>query len=83
MRLLDCEGQRDYFVDIVHSDTGHHRWDGRPWKFSHTTFEPDRPAPLFGEHTLEIVNNLNKYEDSEIEELLSSRVIQDDLSPPD
>ena len=74
---------RDYFVDIVHSDTGHHRWDGRPWKFSYTTFEPDRPAPLFGEHTLEIVNKLNRYEDSEIEELLSSRVIQDDLAPPD
>jgi len=46
---------RGYFVDVVHPEVGHHRWDGYPWRFSATPGRIRRAAPLFGEHNDEIL----------------------------
>ncbi len=72
---------RDYFVDIVHPDVGHYRWDGFPWKFSETRAQIRRPAPLFGEHTIEICEEIAGLSQDEIEQLKQSGVVQDKLEP--
>ena len=50
--------ERGYFVDIVHPDTGHHRWDGFPWRLSRTPASVRRHSPLFAEHTDEVLGEL-------------------------
>ena len=50
--------ERGYFVDIVHPDTGHQRWDGFPWRLSRTPARVRRPSPLFAEHNDEILGEL-------------------------
>ncbi len=50
--------ERGYFVDVVHPDTGYHRWDGFPWRLSRTPARIRRPAPLFAEHNDEILSEL-------------------------
>jgi len=70
---------RDYFVDIVHPDVGHYRWDGFPWKFSVTKPQIRRPAPLFGEHTVEICEEIAGLSQDEIKQLKQSGVVQDEL----
>ena len=71
--------ERDYFVDIVHPDVGHFRWDGFPWKFSSTKPQIQRPAPLFGEHTVEISRDIAGLSQDEIDHLKRAGVIQDRL----
>jgi crotonobetainyl-CoA:carnitine CoA-transferase CaiB-like acyl-CoA transferase len=71
--------ERDYFVDIVHPDVGHFRWDGFPWKFSLTKPHIRRPAPLFGEHTVEVSREIAGLSHDEINSLKASGVIQDRL----
>ncbi len=50
--------ERGYFVDIVHPDVGHQRWEGFPWRLSRTPARVRRPAPLFAQHTDEILGEL-------------------------
>lgn len=47
---------RGYFVDVVHPEVGHHRWDGYPWRLSATPGRIRRAAPLFGEHNDEVLD---------------------------
>ncbi len=49
---------RGYFVDVVHPDVGHQRWEGFPWRLSRTPGRVRRPAPLFAEHNDEILGEL-------------------------
>ena len=49
---------RGYFVEVVHPEVGHHRWDGYPWKLSRTPGQVRRPAPLFAEHNDEVLQEL-------------------------
>jgi crotonobetainyl-CoA:carnitine CoA-transferase CaiB-like acyl-CoA transferase len=62
---------RGYFVDIVHPEVGHHRWDGYPWRFSRTPGRVRYPSPLFGEHNDEILEGilgLSSHETAELRE---------------
>ena len=69
--------ERGYFVDIVHPDTGHHRWDGFPWRLSRTPACVRRPAPLFAEHNDEILGELG-LSPEEIARLREDEVIGDE-----
>lgn len=69
--------ERGYFVDIVHPDTGHQRWDGFPWRFSRTPARVRRPAPLFAEHNDEILGELGLSLE-EIRRLRDDEVIADE-----
>ena len=69
--------ERGYFVDIVHPDTGHQRWDGFPWRLSRTPARVRRPSPLFAEHNDEILGELG-LSPEEIGHLRDEAVIADE-----
>ena len=69
--------ERGYFVDIVHPDTGHQRWDGFPWRLARTPARVRRPAPLFAEHNDEILAELG-LSPEEIARLRADEVIGDE-----
>lgn len=69
--------QRGYFVDVVHPEVGHHRWDGYPWKLSHTPGRVRLPAPRFAEHNDEVLRGVLGLSEEEIAKLRADGVIAD------
>ena len=69
---------RDYFVDVVHPEVGHHRWDGYPWKLSRTPGRVGRPAPIFGEHNDELLTEVLRLSKAEIAGLRDRGVVADE-----
>jgi len=61
-------------VDLVHPGAGAVKALGVPVKLSDTPGAVDRPAPLLGQHTAEILTELG-YSDAEQQELRAARVI--------
>ncbi len=68
---------RGYFVDVVHPEVGHHRWDGYPWKFSRTPGQVHFAAPLFGEHNDEILRGVLHLSPDEIAGLRAAGIVAD------
>ena len=64
---------RDMVVEVQHSQLGPVRTLGFPVKFSDTPASIDRGAPLLGEHTPEVLTELD-YTDEEIAELIRGGV---------
>jgi crotonobetainyl-CoA:carnitine CoA-transferase CaiB-like acyl-CoA transferase len=56
---------RGMVVDLVHPEAGATRALGSPLHFSATPTRIDRPAPLLGEHTREVLRECG-YSDAEI-----------------
>ena len=73
---------REYFVDIVHPEVGHHRWDGYPWRLSRTPGRVRRPAPLFGEHNDELLTEVLGFSEVEIAVLRDRAVVADEPRLP-
>ena len=48
---------RDYFSDVVHPDAGGYRYPGPPYRFSATMPPAFRPAPMLGQHNMEILGD--------------------------
>lgn len=69
--------RRGYFVDVVHPEVGHHRWDGYPWRLSKTPGQVRRAAPLFGEHNDEILAGDLGLSEEQIAALRASGVVAD------
>lgn len=69
--------ERGYFVDIVHPEVGHYRWDGFPWKFSLTPGKVRYPSPLFGEHNDEILCRLLGLDPAEASALREAGIVTD------
>jgi formyl-CoA transferase len=65
---------RGMVVDLVHPGAGAVKALGVPVKLSDTPGAVDRPAPLLGQHTAEILTDLG-YTDAEQQELRAARVI--------
>lgn len=68
---------RGYFVDVVHPDVGHHRWDGYPWRLSRTPGRIRMGAPGFGEHNDEVLRELAGCSQEEIAGLRARGVVAD------
>jgi crotonobetainyl-CoA:carnitine CoA-transferase CaiB-like acyl-CoA transferase len=66
---------REMVVETVHPTAGRVKAIGLPIKFSNTPGGVRRAAPLFGQHTREVLRE-NGFSDSEIEQLLGQGVIQ-------
>jgi crotonobetainyl-CoA:carnitine CoA-transferase CaiB-like acyl-CoA transferase len=66
---------REMVVETVHPTAGKVKAIGPPIKFSDTPGDVRRAAPLFGQHTREVLRE-NGFSDTEIDQLLSQGVIQ-------
>ena len=67
---------REMLVDVPHGDSGEKRTiAGQPIKFSRTLSGIQHRAPILGEHSREILEEMG-YDDEDIERLLSSGAIQ-------
>ncbi|HEU4734358.1 MAG TPA: CoA transferase, partial [Kofleriaceae bacterium] len=65
---------RDMVIEVEHPRAGRVRALGMPIKFSETTADWTRPAPLFGQHSREILEQLG-YSAAEIEALAQGRAV--------
>ncbi|MEX1021750.1 MAG: CoA transferase, partial [Dehalococcoidia bacterium] len=72
---------RGYFVNVVHPEVGHHRWDGYPWRLSKTPGSIRFAAPLFAEHNDEILSGVLGMTEAEIAGLRERDVLQDVPAP--
>ncbi len=69
---------RDYWVDTVDDEVGHQRYEGLPWRFSHT--QPPREAhaaPRFGGHNDVVLREIARASDEEIIEARAQRAVRD------
>ncbi|HEX9278805.1 MAG TPA: CoA transferase [Casimicrobiaceae bacterium] len=66
---------RGMVVDLVHPEAGATRALGCPLHFSATPARVDRPAPLLGEHTREVLRECG-YTEKEIERFITDGVVE-------
>ena len=57
---------RGFYARASHPELGEHRFDGFPAQFSRSGWEVARGAPLFGEHTHEVLTELLGYGADEV-----------------
>ncbi len=67
---------REMVVDLVHPQAGATKALGCPIHFSKTPTRIDRPAPMLGEHSRELLREYN-YSDAEIDGFLANGVIEE------
>ena len=65
---------RGMVVDLVHPEAGATRALGCPLHFSATPARVDRPAPLLGEHTREVLRECG-YSAAEVESFIAEGVV--------
>jgi len=66
---------REFFVEIEHSRAGKHLYPGAPFKMSLTPSQIKRPAPLLGEHNVEIYGQRLGFSMEQILQLRGAMVI--------
>ena len=71
---------RGNVVETVHPQAGPTRALGCPVHFSKTPARIDRPAPMLGEHTREVLRE-HGYTEAEIDALVAARVVEDAAAP--
>ncbi len=67
---------REMVVDLVHPQAGPTKAIGCPIHFSKTPTRIDRPAPMLGEHSRELLREYD-YSDAEIDAFVSAGVIEE------
>jgi crotonobetainyl-CoA:carnitine CoA-transferase CaiB-like acyl-CoA transferase len=67
---------RDMVVDLVHPQAGPTKALGCPIHFSKTPTRIDRPAPMLGEHSRELLREYD-YTDAEIDILIADGVVEE------
>jgi benzylsuccinate CoA-transferase BbsF subunit len=76
--LLDRDDHmqaRGYYVYLDHSETGRAAYDGPAWKMSETPGQLRAPAPLLGEHTMEVCERIIGLSIDEIGDLMAEGVL--------
>ena len=73
---------REMFPTLDHPSAGPHRVTGTPVKLSETPGSPGAAAPLLGQHTRCVLNELLGLADSEIDALLEAGVICETTCQP-
>lgn len=66
--------ERGFIVDIHHPEAGSHPQSGIPMRFSRTPGAVQRPAPLQGQHTQEVLERLLGIDEDEYTDLLNRRI---------
>ncbi|MGB4558226.1 MAG: CaiB/BaiF CoA-transferase family protein, partial [Burkholderiaceae bacterium] len=67
---------RNMVVDLVHTQAGPTKAVGCPVQFSKTPTQINRPAPLLGEHSRELLKEYG-YQDSQIDGFVASGAIEE------
>jgi len=66
---------RGFWEDVAHSEMGAFEMPGRPFIMNDSPWELRRLAPLRGEHTVEVLREM-EFPDSQIDALLEARVVE-------
>ncbi|MEX1102743.1 MAG: CoA transferase, partial [Dehalococcoidia bacterium] len=66
---------RGYYVYLDHPETGRAAYDGPSWKMSATPGELRAPAPLLGEHTMDVCERILGLSMDEIGDLMAEGVL--------
>jgi crotonobetainyl-CoA:carnitine CoA-transferase CaiB-like acyl-CoA transferase len=72
---------RDMVVDLMHPQAGPTKALGCPIHFSETPTQINRPAPMLGEHSRELLKEY-RYSDAEIDTFVANGVIEEAASVP-
>ena len=67
--------ERGFWQEVTHPELGAFEMPGRPFIMSDSPWELRRPAPLLGEHTVEVLSEVG-YSDHEIRELAEQHVVE-------
>ena len=67
---------RAHWVRLPHAEMGESLYNNLPFRLSRTPVRPQRPAPLLGEHTREVLHDLLEISDAEIDELQAEQVLK-------
>ncbi len=67
--------ERGFFVELDHPEAGRRPVGGPPWHATRTPMRPVRPAPLLGEHTVEVLREVLDMGDDEIADLTARGVV--------
>jgi benzylsuccinate CoA-transferase BbsF subunit len=60
---------RGHWITLNHPEMGPSTYNAAPYRFSAAESDPTSPAPLLGQHTVEICHDLLGLSDSEIAQL--------------
>jgi len=66
---------REYYWYLDHPETGRSAYDGPPMRLSATPGELRAPAPLLGEHTMDVCERIIGLDADEIADLLAESVL--------
>ena len=67
--------ERQMFVDVPHPVLGSVKMAGNPMKLSRTPVEPKGAPPVLGEHSEEILREINGLDDSQIQGLFAENIV--------
>ena len=68
--------ERGFFVELEHPEVGTRKHAGIPWRHSETRCTVERPAPLVGQHTREVLGDVLGYSEREIDELTAAGALK-------
>ena len=76
--VIEDEQLRDrgYFAQLEHAEAGLRRYDGPGWRMSESPVALHRAAPMLGEHTFEVAQDLLGLSPDEIANLVAEGVLQ-------
>jgi len=66
---------RGFWEDVAHSEMGAFEMPGRPFIMNDSPWELRRPAPLLGQHTVQVLREI-EFPESQIDALLEARVME-------
>jgi crotonobetainyl-CoA:carnitine CoA-transferase CaiB-like acyl-CoA transferase len=66
---------RGYYAYLDHPETGRSAYDSSPFRLSKTPGGAERPAPLLGEHTMYVANEVIGLSDDELADLVANQVL--------
>jgi crotonobetainyl-CoA:carnitine CoA-transferase CaiB-like acyl-CoA transferase len=63
---------RGYLTEFDHPAAGRHRYQGLPFHYRESRAVPSTPAPLFGQHTREVLTGLGGLSDHDVDALVAA-----------
>jgi crotonobetainyl-CoA:carnitine CoA-transferase CaiB-like acyl-CoA transferase len=68
-------GERCFFPSTSHPVLGERHFEGFPMRFSNARWELQRPAPLFGEHTMQVLTGLLGYSEADVTAMMEEAAV--------